>query len=540
MKRPSPKTADPILVKPGEAEVNPADYVRIRSLIDANKMVEAWSLAKTLYESHPNDAFANYALALIFNSSKQRLDALRHARAAAAYSPDNAKYQLFLGKLCVDFEMFEFAPAPLEKAFALDKTMFQAPWIMAEYYFGLGSGERAVPYFKQALAAAPVESLKFVKWGYASCAVAMGLIDEAEAIYSELLDDPKLRLGALTRLAMLKKNNHESEFGIQIQKELAAKDLDNSNRSQLLQCLGRLYENARQFDTAFHCLEESRKLLVSAHDMSKFKVTINDSINSFTSEVVAKFHGFGDPSTKPIFVVGMPRSGTTLAEQILAAHSQVKGVGELKRVSQMFREFSGGKGTGGVLAKMTEVGPEKWKAMSRQYLNLIDVLAAGADYAVDKMPHNFLYIGFIHFCYPNAKFVHCKRNPLDSFISAFQNRMNRQHGYAYDQSEYGAYYLEYARLMDHWKSIFPDSIHELQYESLVQNPETEVRRLLEFLGLPWEEGCLKFNEQQSMVKTFSQLQVRNAINTGSIGRWRNYQKHLAPIISLFEQAEIRF
>ena len=190
----------------------------------------------------------------------------------------------------------------------------------------------------------------------------------------------------------------------------------------------------------------------------------------------------------------------------------------------------------GILAKMTELGPSRWKAVPQQYLNVLNALAPTARYAVDKMPHNFREIGFIHLCFPNAKIIHCRRNPLDTFVSTFQNSMNSSHSYAYDQSDYGEYYLEYLRLMNHWKSVFPESIYESDYEALTGNPETEVRKILDFLGLPWEEACLRFNERQSTVKTFSLMQVRNPINKGSIARWRKYEKHLSPIITVFKRA----
>jgi len=190
----------------------------------------------------------------------------------------------------------------------------------------------------------------------------------------------------------------------------------------------------------------------------------------------------------------------------------------------------------GLLAKMAEMGSMRWKAVSQQYLNLLDALAPNTRHTVDKMPHNFRDIGFIHLCFPNAKIIHCRRNPLDNFISAFQNLMNANHSYAYDQTDYGEYYLEYRRLMNHWKSIFPESIYESDYEALTQNPEMEVRKILDFLGLPWEDACLKFNERKSTVKTFSLMQVRNPINKGSIARWRNYEKQLSPVIAILKRA----
>lgn len=535
MKRPKSKILDPASPT-GKIS---AEYARIRKLIEVNEIVDAWNSAKALHEKHPNDPLANYAMAIILAESKRNSGALRFAEAAVKYAPDNPGYHLFLGKLYVDLEMLEFAPAALERAIALDSTMFQAPWIMAEYYFGLGQGDKAIQCYRNALEVVPKESMGPLKLRYADCIAAMGRVGEAERIYSELFRDESVRIGALEKLALLRKNDDKSKIAAQVRAELAAKNLDKKDRSLLLLCLGRLLENGGKYDEAFHSFQESRKLLVSTDNIRGFRAEVDDAIDTITPDIVSKFSGFGDASVKPIFVVGMPRSGTTMTEQIIASHSQVEGVGELRRMGRIAMKLADGRGMAGILAMMAETGPSRWKAVSQQYVNLLNALAPGAPHTVDKMPHNFRQIAFIHFCFPNAKIIHCKRNPLDNFISAFQNKINSTHGYAYDQTSYGEHYLEYTRIMNHWKSVFPGSIYESQYEVLTQNPEVEVRKILDFLNLPWEEECLRFNERQSTVKTLSRLEVRNPINTGSIDRWRNYEKHLSPIITVFKQVGVQ-
>lgn len=528
-----------MVVAPAHAQVISDELAQIRKLIDANKKVDAWNVAKALHEKHPHHPVANYGMALAIFNAGQKSAALPYAEAAVRQAPDDALYHLFLGKLYVDLEMLEFAPAVLEKAAALDKTMFQAPWIMAEYYFGLGLGERALQYYQKARGMVPKESTNLLKLDYAVCIAALGRVDEAEAMYSELFSDSSLRIQALLGFAMLRKHDQRSEIAAQIRAQLAAPGATDHGRSAMLLCLGRLHENGGEYDEAFQSFQESRKLVINAHDIRQFRSQVDDKITTITPDVVSRFHGFGDPSAKPIFVVGMPRSGTTLTEQIIASHSQAAGVGELKRMDRLARKLADAKGMAGILAKMTELGPARWKSVSQQYLNLLNALAPDARYSVDKMPHNFAHLGFIRFCFPNAKIIHCKRNPLDNFISAFQNRMSGPHGYAYDQVDYGEYYLEYMRLMDHWKAVFPGAIYESEYENLTRDPETEVRKILDFLGLPWEEACLNFHDRQSTVKTFSQLQVRNPINTGSIARWHNYEKNLLPIVSVFQKAGVK-
>lgn len=536
MKRAKSKAVDPAS-SAGKISV---EYAQIRKQIDAGKIAEASNAARNLHEKHPDDPLSNYAMAIILVSSKKTSAALRFAEAAVKYAPDNPGYLLFLGKLYVDMGMLEFAPPVLDRAAALDNTMFQAPWIMAEYYFGLGQGDKALLYYQNALHVASKDSVDFVKLGYVKCIAAMGRVEEAEAIYSELLDNDKMRITALANLALLRNHDDESKIAALIRAELAAAELDDKKRSLLLLSLGRLFENGGKYDDAFRSFEESRKLVAAAHDIRRFRAEVDDLISTVTPAVVSKFRDFGDPTDRPIFVIGMPRSGTTMTEQIIASHSQVEGAGELDRISLIARKFAGDKGMAGILDKMTAFGPRNWKAVSQQYLNLIEALAPGARHVVDKMPHNFLHIGFINFCFPHAKIIHCRRAPLDNFISAFQSNLKSYHSYGSDQTTYGEYYLEYTRLMNHWKKVISGRIYDSQYETLVQNPETEVRKMLEFLGLPWEDSCLRFSERRSTIKTNSRLQVRNAINTGSVARWRNYETHLSPIIDVFKQAGIQF
>jgi hypothetical protein len=148
------------------------------------------------------------------------------------------------------------------------------------------------------------------------------------------------------------------------------------------------------------------------------------------------------------------------------------------------------------------------------------------------MPHNFVAIGLIALLFPNARIVHCIRNPADNFISAYQNMMNPNHSYSYAQEDYARYYKEYLRLMRHWQSLIPDRIFTLRYEELVANPEEKTRRLLEFIGLPWDSRCLRFHEMGAMVKTFSRQQVRSAVHQGSTERWKNYRPQLQPLMEI--------
>ena len=190
------------------------------------------------------------------------------------------------------------------------------------------------------------------------------------------------------------------------------------------------------------------------------------------------------------------------------------------------------KSTAQMLEAMRKGGPGHVRLMTDSYLGLLKFLAPTARRVVDKMPQNFLRIGFISLLFPNARIIHCQRNPADTFVSAFQNMMLSNHSYSYSPEDFARYYKEYSRLMAHWNRVLPDRIFNLRYEDLVSDPETKTRELLEFLRLPWDSRCLRFHETATAVKTFSKQQVRNPVNRNSVGRWRNYEEQLQPLLEI--------
>jgi tetratricopeptide (TPR) repeat protein len=537
-----PKFARTTLVKtaPTVEQRIAREFARIGELNRAGRHDEAWTAANNLYGTYPKEATPNFVIALILDENKQKADALQYAEAAVKFAPNSVRNLVFLGKLYVDLGMIEYAPTVLHKAFELDKTAFQAPWALGKYYLESGQGRRALPYFELALNAAPLGTRSEITMDRANCLRDIGQVDLAEMAYKPLFDQPGHRVNALTGAALLRKNDQNSAYAQQVRVTLATGELTSRDRSNLFMCLGRLYENGRDFETAFLNFEKAAKALTSKFDMKEFAASVDDRIRVLTRDAFERFTSYGHESPKPIFIVGMPRSGTTLTEQIIASHSLAEGVGELDRMSRIAQSFSSRGGMRQVLDTMAEAGPVQWKNAGGPYLNLVNAMAPEARHTVDKMPHNFMAVGFIHLCFPNAKIIHCKRNPLDTFISSYQNPMTLQHGYCFDQSAYGEYYVKYLQLMDYWKSVLPDTIHESTYEDLTANPEVEVRRMIEFLGLPWEDACLKFNERESTVQTFSRLQVRQPINTASVARWRKYETHLAPIMAVLETAGVKF
>lgn len=505
---------------------------RIYSLVQANRGADAEVGARALQQQFPARGDVNEALALVLVNENRDDDALPFAEAAVKAEPRNTGYLINLGRLYLKYEMIEQALPLIEKAFRLDPSMFQAPWAMGEFFQQAGNGQRAIRYLNQAILASPEAQRPEIEMMLADCLSSLGQTDEAERLYQSLAGNKKHRPFAIAQAAGLRKHKIASPVFEELQQELKKGTASPRNLARLHLSIGRIHENSGGYAEAFDHFTQSKTFLRKDFDSAKFTEMVNGNIANFNAEVLERFAGYGDLSKVPVFVVGLPRSGTTLTEQIIAAHPKAGGVGELKRIGRMELGLSEGRGPARLFESLQEGGAERCRALAGRYVSLLKFLAPGAKRVVDKMPHNFVAIGLITMLFPNARIVHCMRNPADNFISAYQNLMNSHHSYSYAPEDYARYYKEYLRLMRHWQSLIPDRILTLRYDELVAKPEEETRRLLEFIGLPWDSRCLRFHEMGTMVKTFSRQQVRSAMHVGSVGRWNNYRSQLQPLFEI--------
>jgi tetratricopeptide (TPR) repeat protein len=403
---------------------------------------------------------------------------------------------------------------------------------MGEFFYQIGNGHRAITYLKQALVVSPSSQRPQIEMQLVEVVSSLGQTEEAERLLEPLTAIARFRVEALVHLAGLRKHTIESSiFGL-LQQELEGGSSSPEASASLHNVIGRIYENSGEYGKAFEHFRKSKEFLKKEFDFEALKQTVDSVIEDFNADILKEFDGYGDPSRLPVFVVGMPRSGTTLTEQIIAAHPKAAGVGELERIGRLRKGLSNGESTAQMLEAMRLGGPSRVRSMTDSYLGLLKFLAPTAKRVVDKMPQNFLRLGFIALLFPNARIVHCQRDPADTFISAFQNMMLSNHSYSYSPEDFARYYKEYSRLMTHWNRVLPGRIFNLRYEDLVSDPETKTRELLEFLRLPWDSHCLRFHETAAAVKTFSKQQVRNPLNRNSIERWRNYQEQLQPLLEI--------
>ncbi len=296
--------------------------------------------------------------------------------------------------------------------------------------------------------------------------------------------------------------------------------------------LGRLYDEKGEYDKAFAVYREGNDLKKGGYDSASFDKTISAIIGGYSQEAMLKNRSTARRDKgRPLFILGMPRSGTTLIEQILCSHPEVYGAGELTDLVELEREIRGPSYSLEKLSKEAEsLTPAVLDKMSERFLDRLAALSGGERYVSDKMPGNFLMLGLISMLFPEAKIIHCIRNPVDTCLSCYFHDFSGFHPYTYDLDDLVSYYKNYQRLMAHWYNALPLTIHEVEYEALVADQENETHRMLEYLELEWDDRCMQFYKSNRVVVTSSQAQVQKPIYHSSVSRWKNYEKHIATLI----------
>ena len=328
-----------------------------------------------------------------------------------------------------------------------------------------------------------------------------------------------------------------------MQRQLKSPGLTDEARAQFSFALGKALEDRGEYAHAFEQYDRGNRTRrkLESYDPVQTEV-INERIRTvFDKELLARHAGSGDPDPAPIFIVGLPRSGSTLIEQILASHSQVDATHELPEVGRLILRINRENGN-----KLTypeavrEFDGAAWAGLGRAYTDATRQYRQGAPHFLDKNPNNVASIGLVSLALPNARFINARRHPLDTCLSCYKQLFARGQPFTYDLVEIGEYYLEYDRMMAHWQDVLPGRVLDVQYEDVVADLESQVRRMLVFCGLSWEDACLRFHETERAIRTASSEQVRRPIYDSSIGIWRHYERELAPLIDVLAPLLARY
>ncbi len=306
-------------------------------------------------------------------------------------------------------------------------------------------------------------------------------------------------------------------------------------QAQFKYMIGSIYDKKKMHKDAMRYFREANALMPYVYDFS-FHDQLADTIKSmYSTDFLAQCNTAVNTSNKPIFIVGMPRSGTTLIEQILSSHSKVHGAGELSYISSYVVKIEEKR-----MQKypycMNGLTSDDLDYFSKSYLDAVSEQSKGSAHVVDKMPHNFVYVGFIKQLFPDSKIIYCKRNPIDTCLSIYFTRFNDSHPYATSFKDVAHQYKYSTEIMKHWTDIYPSSIIEINYEDTVADLETSVEKIISFCGLDMEQGCLEFYENKRFVATASKEQVNKPIYTSSMERWKNYLPDVQPLVDEIKKA----
>ena len=496
----------------------------------ANRPQQAELILRDLLEREPFHAGAVALLAEVAARALRLEDAEALLQRALASEPGNAPARHRLAVILWQQSKWDEALAQVETLLAQAPADLQVRDLKASILAQAGRLDEALAAYEALLAEQPDLPHSWMR--YANALRTAGRGEDCIAAYARAAA-LKPDLGeAYCSLANLKTYRFESGEIAAMRAQLARAELGREDRAAFHFALGKALEDEANYEESFEHYAQGNAMWRQgvAHNAASTSALMAAIREVFDADFFAARAGFGSPAPDPIFIVGMPRSGSTLVEQILASHSAIEGTGELNEIIEIARRLN--------------ERPERYPAAAR---NLTASTAAalgeaylartrphrrtGRPFFIDKMPNNFAHAGLIHLILPNAKIVDVRRGAMACCFANFSHHFARGQQFTYELSELGRYYADYVALMAHFERVLPGRIHRVQYEALVANPESEIRKLFDYLGLPFEDATLRFFETARPVRSASSEQVRRPIFTSSLERWRHYEPWLGPLKS---------
>ena len=536
-------------------------------LLKNQKFQEANEIYQDLTLQFPNNSELYHEFGIALIAQNQPKLAIEKFLQSVRLDPKNANYNSDLGEMYRRIGLLDQAIKFNLEAVKLNSELDNTNYNLGLAYFGKEDFDKAIVFFEKAIKVNPkhgfawnnlgssLEKLDKLKLAHEAYEKAVDLnsnhlealnnlattntqfnkADEAVKIFNKAIDVHPHFFEAHFNLSALKKYTKEDPHFRLLQEVPQHKKQFNAFEAIRYHfAYGKSLDDVGEYDNAFNQYNLGNQL---QSKLTPYNQKKNDEIVSKTIEIFninfinkLKSESVNDNNRTPIFIVGMPRSGTSLIEQILDSHQSIYGAGELKDLSESLESNVKKLSNEQNLDFIGKAKKSFFEEVCNDYLNKVWELSPNSKYISDKMPGNFFNIGSIYLAFPHAKIIHSMRDPMDSCFSNFTKLFKDDMRFTYNQENIGNYYKDYHTIMEHWRKVLPsDFICHMKYEDMINDTEKEARRLTSFIGLDWDPNCLKFYDNNRNVKTASMMQVRKPIYKSSLARWKNFTKHLKPL-----------
>ena len=500
-------------------------------LLEEDRIPEATEALNKALRLQPNYAESICNMGGIHLAQEENDAALAKFKRALELRPVYLEAQMGLARTLQALESLEEAEMAALRAIQTDDKSPKAHALLGSIYSETSHTEQAEKEFNCALKIDPESDEGLLGLGH--LCIENGELERAEELFQRALTNKPDNVSARIHLIQARKvTTGDENFAALLKEEKESAKHSDNRKMSLHFALGKCYDDTKDYAHAFpHFLEGCKiKRAKLSYDPDAAARQFTELKEIFTKETVDRLRGGGDLSALPIFVLGMPRSGTTLTEQIIASHPDVFGAGELPDLLRIAHRKTD-PATTSFPDNLRYLNHATLTAWGGEYIASLQQRAPSAKHITDKMPANFFAVPLIHLMLPNAKIIHVNRNPVDTCLSCFTRLFNRKQEHTYDLAELGRYYADYARLMDHWHKVLPaGAFLDINYEDIVVDQEGQARRLLDYCGLEWNPACLEFHKTKRQVRTASVTQVRQPIYNTSVERWRAYEKFLGPLL----------
>lgn len=549
---------------------NPANFSTYNNLGKlmriTSRLPEAQEFLNSALRINPSSPEAHYNLGLVFRKLNKPEEAIKHFERvielrsnfidayhylgdtllligdmdgalaqflkALSLNPDISKIHVSVASLYKEFSLFDKALSHYETAFRLDQDNAQALVGLALLKADTGSFEEALTLLRDGSRRLP-DNLD-IAIGICNLLVLKREYKEAYHHIEAFMMNAETDSNIVLAYASLTPQVGDTKKAIYLLETVRKGNvLSAPMRENIEYQLGRLYEDEHDYDNAFHHYAEVKNIRPVPSDLGKRLANMKEIKKAFSREFLSSAPRSTIKDNRPVFILGMPRSGTSLVEQILASHPDVFGGGERTFLWKIKKSLPGGAYPE-LISALTQ---EQINECAQRYLDQISALSNSAVRITDKLPHNYLHIGLIDIFFPDARIIHCVRDPADTCTSIFTRIFNLNHRYARNLADLGAYYREYEKLMNYWKRVIKVPLLEVKYEDLVSDFDHKAHALVEFCDLPWDPACNEFYNSKRIVNTPSFDQVSRPIYSSSIGRWKHFESHLQPLIKALNKSE---